>query len=115
MDVPRTRCFNDETPHAVGDLTPADNINHPRHPLKDCPKCKRSFCVNCWPNHQLDEKVLAIIQRYTDQHKTLTYDGIQAALPSVDRAEIRASVKRLTDEGTVVGLDLFAPVPYKEK
>ena len=114
MDVQRTRCFNDKTPHADGDFTPADNINHARHPLKECQTCKRSFCQKCWPDHQLDEQVLTIIQRYMDRREAVTNEGIEMQLPSVGKEEIKASLQRLQDDGIVVGWPLNAHIPYGE-
>ncbi|MHB8218328.1 MAG: hypothetical protein ACYDDS_19820 [Candidatus Sulfotelmatobacter sp.] len=65
--------------------------------------------------NKLDEQVLAIIQRYMDQQKTLTTEGITKALPSVDLNEIKASLQRLQDQGTVIQIPLNAYVPYKKK
>jgi hypothetical protein len=63
----------------------------------------------------VDEQVLAVVQRYTDEQKTLTHEGIQFELPSVDMQTIKASLQRLQDQGTVVAPSLFANVPYIEK
>jgi hypothetical protein len=63
----------------------------------------------------LDEQVLAIIQRYMDQQKTLTDEGIKMALPSVDMREIKASLQKLQDQGTILGMPLNAYVPYIKK
>lgn len=62
--------------------------------------------------NNIDEQVLAVIQRYMDQQETLTDEGIKMELATVDIAEIKASIQRLKDQGTVVGLALDAYVPY---
>jgi hypothetical protein len=63
----------------------------------------------------LDERVLAVIQRYTDQHEPVTYEVIEMELPSVDMVEIKASVQRLQEQEIVRGWLLNEHIPYKEK
>src|SRR5579859_4581293 len=50
MDVIRSRCVNDTTPHS-GDFAPADNDLHPRYPLEECGACHKAFCEDCWTDH----------------------------------------------------------------
>jgi hypothetical protein len=62
----------------------------------------------------LDEQVFAVVERYMEQQTALTNEGLKAALPSVDIVEIRASLKRLQDQGRILGVPLGTYVPYKK-
>jgi hypothetical protein len=63
----------------------------------------------------LEERILAIIQRHMDEQKTLPDEGIKIASPSVDMREIKASLQKLQDQGIILGMPLNAYVPYIKK
>jgi hypothetical protein len=64
---------------------------------------------------RVDEQVLAVVQRYTDEQKSLSDEGIKMELPSVEMKDIEESLQRLQDQKLVIGLPLNAYVPYFTK
>lgn len=63
----------------------------------------------------LDEQVVAVVQRYMDQNKSLTTEGIKMALPSVDEEEIEGSLRRLQQEGHIMEVPLNVCIPNIKK